>query len=137
MTDYIPSYSFTNFLSKKYGFTLKEEYIQYRIENKETDASAKKEFSLLVAEMNEVLDINIDELFVKCKKRELVYPRHLLRHIAYVNNIGSLSQIANLTNCKGHDTVLHSIKVSKELISIKDKGYMRYYQPLAHLLHGK
>jgi chromosomal replication initiation ATPase DnaA len=137
MTDFIPSFSFINFLAKKYNFSAAEEYILFKIEYKEPDVIAKKEFSVLAAEMADTLRINIDDLFVRCKKKEIVYPRHLLRHIAYENNVGSLQQIARLTNCRGHDTVIHSIKTSKILIEIKDRDYMRYYQPLAHLLDGK
>lgn len=137
MTDYQPSYSFIRHLSERYNFNPQEEYILFKSRLTGVNMAAKKNFSIYTTEMSEVLGVNIDNILSKCRKRELILPRHLLRHISHANGVGNLSEIARLTGCKGHDTVIHSIRTSKNLIAIRDKEYMKYYKPLAHLLDGK
>jgi chromosomal replication initiation ATPase DnaA len=137
MTDYKPSYAFIRKLAEKYNFNPLEEYIQFKTKTTGLDTVSKKDFSVYATELTETLNVNIDDILSPCRKRELVLPRHLLRHITYANGVGSLSEIARLTGARGHDTVIHSIRTSTDLINVKDKEYMRYYTPLAHLLNGK
>ena len=72
----------------------------------------------------------VDFLESRCRKQwEYVYPRHIFRYILHIKDKIS----TNYFECNGlgdHATILHSCKVTKQLLESKDREFTEKFREL-------
>jgi len=84
-------------------------------------------FNQYVDKVVEFFSIDKEELFSKCKKRELVDARHLLYYLCFVRPMKK-KYIENYMRDSGYDvkhhTIVHGIAVVKEKLKL-DQDYVK------------
>lgn len=87
----------------------------------------KLTFDSLEKKVCEFIRISPEVLQLKSRKREIVWGRQILHHIAKNKNMGSLSEIGFRYGKKDHATVLHSSRTVEGLLET-DKLFKKDYQ---------
>jgi len=65
--------------------------------------------------------ISKDIVFMKTRKKEIVFTRQLIMYFAYAYNVGSQSEVGSLCGKKDHSTVVHANKVINNYLDTDPK----------------
>lgn len=74
-----------------------------------------------------------EKLLAKCRKREVVYARHMIINILCKNTIYKLSYIGELMGDLDHTTVIHARDKAKDFIRL-DINYRTEYEALTRFI---
>lgn len=84
----------------------------------------------IVKEVSKAMDIPIENIMIKSRKREFVTARQISMKLAKKYTPYSLSKIGNEIGNKDHATVLHACKTIDDLLDCKDSFITATYGPL-------
>jgi len=126
---------FLEYLANKYEFNLSIEWLNYI--KTEKIINNFNEIEILILELSKISGYTFDEIKGSCRKRDLTEIKHIGRYIAWNNQLGSLSGIGKAFGQKDHSTMIYSINLVKDLLSINQKSFLNTFNKYKHLLHGE
>ncbi len=124
---------FIKYLSKKYNFNTEEEWISYQ-ESMPIKTKAEV-FEYLLSEVCMQSDINRQDLISKSRKREIIYPRHLLAYTMYRTGLFSLKEIGLNLGGRNHATIINAKDMVEDLLSVEDDIMYPLYLKIKHLIN--
>lgn len=126
---------FIQFLVKKYELNLDQELADFRQLHRYEFLNQKEKIEFVLSQISEVSSITPEQIKSRSRVREIIDWRHIARYVCYVNNYGTLRFIGLETGGHDHSTVIHSVEKVRDLIAVKDKGFMDKINAINHLIH--
>lgn len=124
---------FLKYLAKKYAFDANQEWIAYKVEN--PMKSKEEHFEYILSAICIATNLNRNLILGRVRKRELTYARHLLAYILDIRKVDTLSGIGRMIGDRSHSTIIHSIELVEDLLSIKDDLMYPIYEKTKHILY--
>ena len=82
-------------------------------------------FSDIVKIVSEEMDVTIEQMKMRCRKKEFVYGRHLIWYFSKKYTTKTLQFLASYFNHRDHSTVINGIGEIKDLLYSKDEAVTR------------
>jgi chromosomal replication initiation ATPase DnaA len=79
-------------------------------------------------------EIELEEVMNRSRKRECAMTRHIIRYFYNEYTTMTLNQVAKATGAKDHTTIIHSIKVVRDLM-FSDRHFRRNIEDIRHTLN--